>query len=70
VSKEQLRVVVVGGGASACLAMAITGVVMMTYWHDLSGSWLDDRVLFWNPIVPAALIGVFIFTRFVDTFFE
>ncbi len=65
-----IRIIVVGGGAFSCLMVAIVGLVMMEHWHNVSGSWLDERVMFWNPIVPVALVGVFAFTRIVDKFFE
>lgn len=67
---SKIGVAVVFGGAGICLLTAFLGLGMMTYWHHVSGSWLDDRVEWWNPIVPIAVLGVFFFTRIVAELFD
>lgn len=69
-TKQNIRMTVVGGGATLSLLLALGSLGMMTYWRWATGSWLDDHVFAYEIYPPIGMGGVFLFTRVVDRFFE
>lgn len=69
-SRERWRLLIVGGGGVLSLLFAFGSLAMMFYWHHVSGTWVDSRILNLNPYPIVGIAGVFFFTRIVDSFFE
>jgi hypothetical protein len=52
-------------GAGVCLLISLFGLCMITYWHDVTGSWMDEHIFFWQLIGLVCIGGVFVFTQIV-----
>jgi hypothetical protein len=68
--KETWRHLIVYGGSVGCLAIAAVGMARIFYWHQATGDWLDEHILFWQPRLLACMGGVFFCTRMIDHLFE
>jgi len=61
----RIRHIIAMSGAASCLLVALFGLVMIMYWHHVTGDWLDEHIFFWQPIGLGCVAGIFIFTRIV-----
>jgi hypothetical protein len=68
--RQKIGLVVCIGGASCCIAVGLLGIVMILYWHHVTGDWLDDHIFFWQPIGLGSVAGIFVFTRIIAPIFD
>jgi hypothetical protein len=68
--KQKVGIGICSVGAGSCLLLMLAWIINATYWHWVTGSWLDHHITDYETAPIFCFAGIFFFTRVVAAIFD